>query len=223
MNEHEPAPDDAGGGQLAPYGMRGRFNAWFLDFTEGIMHRMYGAHKKRLFRDLSGTVVEIGPGAGANMRYYTPGLRVIAVEPNAAMHERLLRRAQERGIDLEIRVIGGEQMDVPDQSADLVIGTLLLCTVEHPSRVLSEIRRILRPGGRYVFVEHVAAESGGIVHLSQKILHRPHCWLFEGCHTDRRTWKMLSTAGFSKVEIRREKIWSPMFWIAPTIVGEAVR
>ncbi|MBI5527610.1 MAG: SAM-dependent methyltransferase, partial [Deltaproteobacteria bacterium] len=58
-----------------------RFNAWFLDAVEEIMHRMYGADKQRLFRDLSGTVVEIGPGAGANMRYYPRGQVVIAVEP----------------------------------------------------------------------------------------------------------------------------------------------
>ena len=202
---------------------RSRFNAWFLDANEGIMHRMYGAHKQQLLHELSGAVVEIGPGAGANMRYYPRGLNVIAVEPNAAMHERLRLRAAAHGVPLDIRMLRGERMDLPDDSADLVIATLLLCTVEDPAGVVAEIRRILKPGGRYVFLEHVAAEAAGVLRLSQRVLHSPHRWVFEGCRTDRRTWETLGHAGFSRLDCRREQIMSPMFWIAPHIVGEAVK
>lgn len=214
------ADDDA---QSTAPRFRSRFNAWFMDVNEGIMHRMYGVHKQRLLGGLGGTVVEVGPGAGANMRYYPRGLNVIAVEPNAAMHERLRLRAAAHGVGLDIRALRGESVDIPDGSADFVVATLLLCTVEDPAGVLAEIRRILKPGGRYVFIEHVAAESAGAVRLSQRMLRTPHQWLFEGCRTDRRTWEALGDAGFSRLDVEREKIISPMFWIAPHIVGHAVK
>lgn len=202
---------------------RSRFQAWFLDVNEKTMHRMYGAHKQRLLLDTGGTVVEVGPGVGANMRYYPRGQALTAVEPNHLMHGRLTHRAAAHGVALDIRQLRGERMDLPDDSADLVIATLLLCSVDDPAKVVAEIRRILKPGGRYVFIEHVAAEATGVLRLSQRVLRSPHKWVFEGCRTDRRTWETLGDAGFSRLDCRREQIMSPMFWIAPHILGEAVK
>ena len=88
------------------------------------MHR----RKAKAFADLPPTVVELGAGVGANMRYLPVGARLIAIEPNPYMHARLRRAARRRGVDLEIRSVVGERIDLPDASADAVISSLVLCT-----------------------------------------------------------------------------------------------
>lgn len=210
----------------APAGFRGlqaRFHAWFLNATEAKMHQMYGAHKARLFAKLPTRIVEVGPGVGANFRYYPKGQQVIAIEPNPAMHARLERRAKEAGVQLEIRSLRGEAMDLDDNSAAAVVGTLLLCSVGDPAQVVSEIRRILRPASRYVFIEHVAAERWGPMRVAQAAVHTPHKVIFDGCHSNRRTWETLQAGNFAKLNLERQTIMSPMFYVAPHILGEAYK
>ena len=186
------------------------------------MDRIYGARKRAVYGRLPDTVAEIGPGAGANFRYYAPGTRVIAVEPNAAMHSRLRARARQRGIDLEIRCVRGEAVDLPDASI-AAVGTLVLCTVDNPQQVVSEIRRILISGGRYIFLEHVAAVSGTRLRGLQNVLLRPWRWLFDGCHLNRETQHVIQAAGFASVDMDcfvMDKPWLPF---APHIFGVAVK
>jgi hypothetical protein len=91
-------------------------NAWFLAALDGYMHRKYGEVKSRLFEHAPPVVVEIGPGSGANLRYLSPGTRLIAVEPNWRMHGMLRRRAEKLGIVLELRRGFGESLDIPSAS-----------------------------------------------------------------------------------------------------------
>jgi SAM-dependent methyltransferase len=202
---------------------RGAFNAWLLHAADGTMDRIYGTRKRKIYGVLPGTVVEIGPGAGANLRYYAPRTRVIAIEPNPAMHPRLAARARRRHIDLQIRPVRGEAIDLPDSHAAAVVGTLVLCTVEDPQRVVSEIRRILKPGGRYIFLEHVAAIPGTRLRGLQERLLRAWRWLFEGCHLNRETQHVINGAGFSSVDMDcfvMQTRWLPF---APHIFGVAVK
>ena len=101
---------------------------------------------------MRGTVVELGPGTGVNMRYYAPGTRVIAIEPNPVMHPPLQSAADEHDVDLEIRQLDGASVDVADASVDGVVGTLLLCGVDDPAQVISEAHRLLKPGATYFFM-----------------------------------------------------------------------
>ncbi|MDE0801680.1 MAG: class I SAM-dependent methyltransferase, partial [Acidimicrobiales bacterium] len=110
-------------------------------------HARHGDQLTEVIGGMRGTVVEIGPGAGPNMRYYAPGTSVIAVEPNPNMHAPLRASAAEHGVDLEIRTVQGERIDVDDASVDGVVGTLVLCGVDDPAAVVAEVRRILKPGG----------------------------------------------------------------------------
>jgi len=183
------------------------------------MDRIYGRQKRSIYKSLPKTLVEIGPGAGANFRYFEPGTRVIAIEPNTAMHGHLAARAKRYGIDLDIRSIRGEQIDLPDNTAEAVVGTLVLCTVQAPEQVLSEIRRILKPGGRYVFLEHVAAISGTRQRGVQERLLPAWRWLFEGCHLNRNTHQTIMNAGFAEVELNcftMKTKWAPF---SPHIFG----
>ena len=180
---------------------RGRFNAWFLDALDGYMHRKAGELKTRLFDTLPPIIVEIGAGAGANLRYYPRGTRLIAVEPNVHMHDRLRRKAHAQGIELDLRTSGGESIDLPSGSVDFVCTTLTLCTVSDPAAVVAEARRILRPNGQFVCVEHVAAPPGSATAKLQHVLRRPWRWVFEGCDLCRDTESVLRGAGFGKTTI----------------------
>src|SRR5215207_7292477 len=136
--------------------LRGRFNAWLLDALDAYMNGKYGALKARLLADPPATVVEIGPGTGANFRYYPAGTRVVAIEPNVRMHPRLARSAAKRGLVLELRTEGAEATGLASGSVPLVFASLVLCSVRDPTAVAREVRRMLAPGGRFVCVEHVA-------------------------------------------------------------------
>ena len=126
--------------------VRGRLDAGFFRLVDRYVHDVLGDRKAALFADLPGTVVELGAGTGANMRYYPAGTRLIAVEPNPPMHGPLRDAASRHGVDLEIRAVGAEDTGLADGSIDAVVSTLVLCTVDDPAAVVAEVRRILRPG-----------------------------------------------------------------------------
>jgi SAM-dependent methyltransferase len=197
--------------------------AWALDRMEGMMHRAYGPMKRRIFKDLRGTVVEVGAGAGANMRYYSPDARIIAVEPNLSTHRRLRQNAAKYGLHLTVRGLKGEAMDLPSASADAVVGTLVLCSVDDPRQVVREVLRILKPGGRYIFFEHVAAVPGTPLRGVQDAINRPWGWLFDGCHLNRNTHEILLNAGFSKMDMDCFMLDIPLAPFMPHVFGEAVR
>ena len=114
---------------LAKQKWRSRFEARLLDAGAEDPHDELGERKTAVIGSMSGTVVEFGPGTGTNMRYYAPGVHVIAVEPNPHMRDRLRAAAADHDVDVEIRTIHGDSVDVEDASADGVVGTLLLCGV----------------------------------------------------------------------------------------------
>jgi ubiquinone/menaquinone biosynthesis C-methylase UbiE len=183
--------------------VRGRLNAWLLSSLDGQMHQTYGDLKAQLLSDLPPTVVELGPGTGANMRYLPPGTRLIAIEPNRQMHARLKDKAAQHGIHLELHEVGAEALHLPSESVDLVFSSLVLCSVSDPKQVIAETKRVLCPGGRFICIEHVAAPRGSTMLQLQKGLAEPWQWLFEGCHLCRDTEAMLRAAGFARVELQQ--------------------
>jgi SAM-dependent methyltransferase len=203
--------------------VRGRFNSGLLDLLESHMDRTYGPRKRSIFRNLPQQVVEIGPGPGANLRYYSPGTELLAVEPNPLMHSRLRKNAERYHIHLEIRAIGGEHLDLHGSSFPVVVGTLVLCTVEDPRRVISEVHRILTPGGRFIFLEHVAAPQGSHLHDLQNLLYRPWKAIFEGCRLNRNTPSLLRQAGFSQVDMDCFMLKPSFLPVTPHIFGQAVK
>jgi ubiquinone/menaquinone biosynthesis C-methylase UbiE len=167
--------------------------------------------------------VEIGPGAGANMRYLRKGTRLIAIEPNIHMHKNLQKSADKYGIILEIKSITGESIDLPNNSCDFIISTLVLCTVENPKECLHQIKRILKPSGRFVFIEHVKARENSVLALIQNLIHKPWLWFFEGCHTNRDTKTLLEMSGFSSLKLSKYNSYSPFIPIIPQIKGIAIK
>lgn len=201
---------------------RGRFNSAFFSVMGGYINWHMRKRKAKAFADLPSTVVELGSGVGANLRYLPRDAHLIAIEPNPYMHARLRRAARRRGVGIEIRSVVGERIDLPDASADAVISSLVLCTVNDPAGVLAEVRRILRPGGRFSFAEHVAARPGTPTRWSQRILRRPWAWVFEGCSCERDLTSVIAGAGFTSVDINPYRIHSPFVPFNSHIAGTAI-
>jgi len=153
--------------------VRVRLNAWLLVALNSYMHKKYAGIKSRLLAGDPSVVVELGPGSGANLHYLPAGTRLIAIEPNRQMHEALRRRAKQCGIDLDLRELAGENLDLASASVDFVFSSLVLCSVDRPEQVLAEVRRVLRPGGRFVCVEHVAAPQGSSIYGLQRMIRQP--------------------------------------------------
>nr|WP_246425619.1 class I SAM-dependent methyltransferase [Streptomonospora nanhaiensis] len=183
----------------------------------------YARVKPALLGPLAGEVVEIGPGAGVNLRYYGREVRWTGVEPNTVLHERIRRAAAGAGFTARVAAGGAERIDAPDGSVDAVVGTLVLCSVADPDRVLAEVRRVLRPGGRYVFVEHVAAPAATRTRRAQDALTPILRRLPGGCRYNRDTGAAIARAGFASVA--RDGFDLPLsFGLAlPHIAGTAVR
>ena len=182
--------------------LRGRFNACFFDALEHYMHRKYASIKSELLSDVPPVVVEIGPGAGANLRYLPKGTRLIGIEPNVHFHPVLRRRATQHGIELDLRGLAGESLDLASSSVEFVFTSLVLCSVTHPEQVLAEVLRVLKPGGRFACVEHVAAPDRSALRKLQETVATPWRWAFEGCELCRDTGRTLQGAGFARVQVK---------------------
>ena len=193
--------------------------AWAMHQMNRGYERQVAVRKRPLFEPLAGTVVEIGPGTGPNFGYLPRGVRWIGIEPNVHMHPYLKNAAREHGIDVELRPGLAEALPLEDASADAVISTLVLCSVPNLDGALREIRRVLKPGGRFVFVEHVAAPPGTWLRRVQGWAGPINAWLGDGCHADRETWRNIEGAGFSKVELEHARMATDI--ASPHIFGTA--
>ena len=177
----------------------------------------YDAVKRSLFADLRGTVLEIGAGSGANFGLLPGQVRWVGLEP-----VRRRRRRLARGHAGLVLAGVGERIPLRDRSVDAVISTIVLCSVRDQDRVLAEVRRVLRPGGAFVFCEHVAAPSGTWARRWQGGM-TPLCRRFDaGCDPSRETWRAIEQAGFARVELKWFTL--PPSWSIynPCIAGRAI-
>lgn len=178
------------------------------------------AYKQRLLRPLTGTVVEFGPGTGANFEYLTPGaVQWIGVEPNVFMHRTLLEAAAARGIAGELRTATAEVSGLPDGYADAVLSTHVMCSVTDVPAAYAEVLRLLRPGGVFCFVEHVAGPPGSGLRRWQRLIQPLWRIVADGCQPDRDLEASIRAAGFTSVEITAFRIAAPI--VSPHITGRA--
>jgi ubiquinone/menaquinone biosynthesis C-methylase UbiE len=183
------------------------------------------AHRGRLVPGLTGRVLEIGGGTGANLAFYGAEVtELVIAEPEAPMADRLEARLQ-----LTPRLAGrarvirtpAEELPLPDASVDAAVATLVLCTVRDPARALAEVRRVLVPGGTLVFIEHVRADEPGLAAWQDR-LHGLHKFTGHGCHCNRRTLANIEAAGFAVTELEHDRVRRTLPIVSPLIVGTAV-
>jgi ubiquinone/menaquinone biosynthesis C-methylase UbiE len=160
-----------------------------------------GAWRRRLAAEARGRVLEIGSGTGAQLRWYAPGVDVTAVEPDATMRERARRRAP--GAAARVTVVEGRAEGLPFGAAsfDAAVSAFTLCSVEDPATALSELRRVLVPGGTLLLLEHIhlSWEPGRAL---QSRAAPAWATFAGGCRLDRDTVRLAREAGFS---VQRER------------------
>ena len=204
-------------------GWRARVFAFAILKVNARYERWIAARKRPLLRDLRGVVLEIGPGAGVNLRHYDRSVRWIGIEPNPYMQTYLRREAERCAFQLDLRTGIAERLDLADESMDAVVCTLVLCSVSNVKQVLKEIRRVLKPGAPFVFIEHVAAPQATLLRCLQDWLKPVMAYFAEGCHPNRETWTAIKDAGFSNVRLDHFRAPVTVPILSPHIAGVAIR
>ena len=198
------------------------FFAWLMAHGNAKYEKNIADRKRTLFAQVQGDVLEIGPGTGPNLSYYPTDIHWIGVEPNPFMHSYLSKEAERLGLDIDLRSGNAQQLDVEDNSMDAVVSTLVLCSVDNLAATLQEVLRVLKPGGRFYFVEHVAAPEGTGLRRIQRWVRPFWKTLGDGCHPDRETWVAIEKAGFEHVSYQHFRADLPPI-VSPQIIGIATK
>jgi ubiquinone/menaquinone biosynthesis C-methylase UbiE len=195
---------------------------WLYDLMASRSERAgIGELRRTLLEGLEGDVVEIGSGTGASLPYYERATRVVAVEPDASMAKRLPARIQEAKVPIDVVTAGAEALPFPDESFDVAVAVFVLCSVNDQGEVLAEARRVLRPGGKLVLLEHVRGH--GRTARWQERLTPLHRKLAGNCHLDRDTQAAVARAGFDTERVERTQLPGTQPLVRPGIQGVAIK
>jgi ubiquinone/menaquinone biosynthesis C-methylase UbiE len=168
-------------------------------------------------------VLEIGSGTGANLHYYGDSLdELVLVEPEEPMARRLERKLAASSVHARVVRAPAETLPFEDGSFDVVVSTLVLCTVSNQGRALAEINRVLKPTGRLLFLEHVRSDDPKLARWQDRL-----CGLNRraghGCNCNRDTLAGITTAGFVVANVERDRLKKAPPIVRPLIVGIAER
>ena len=177
--------------------------------------------RRVLLQTARGRVLEIGAGTGLNLPHYGEGVtELVLTEPSPHMAKRLRRALDDR----PARVVEtpAEELPFDDQSFDCVVSTLVLCSVGDPGRAVAEMSRVLKPGGRVLFIEHVRAEDPKLARWQDR-LRKPWGLVGDGCRPNRDTVATLKAGGLVVEEIEHGQMPKAPPIVRPTVDGAAVR
>lgn len=178
------------------------------------------ALRRKLLRDAGGDVLEIGAGTGVNLAHYGDGVESLVVtDPEPPMLRRLQRAVGEHAPEAEVLRASAEELPFETDSFDAVVSTLVLCGVEDQQRALREARRVLRPGGRLLFLEHVRSDDPGLARFQDRVN-----WLTSfvaGCDCNRQTLAAIE-ADFTVAHVEHATMPEAPKFVRPLIVGTAV-
>jgi ubiquinone/menaquinone biosynthesis C-methylase UbiE len=164
------------------------------------------AVRSELVGQAKGSVVEIGAGTGLNLEHYRGEISdLVLTEPDRYMAAKLRRRVKALPMAASVLEAPAEQLPLADDSADTVVSTLVLCTVKDPGLALAEIARVLRPGGTFLFAEHVRSASPRAARWQDR-LRTPWSWYACGCQCNRDTVAAIEAASIQISEIRNDRL-----------------
>jgi ubiquinone/menaquinone biosynthesis C-methylase UbiE len=178
------------------------------------------AFRERTLAGLSGDVLEIGGGTGANLPWYSPAIRSLTLtEPQPPMLRRLERATRPHHPSATVLRAPAEDLPFEDHTFDVAVSTLVLCGVDDQPRALRELRRVLRPGGQLVFIEHVRADDAETARLQDRMnwLNR----LIVCCDCNRPTLDSIKAAGFTVTRLERAALPKTPRFVRPAILGTA--
>lgn len=156
--------------------------------------------RRRVLAHARGKVLEVGVGTGANLPHYPPGCEVVAIDFSPAMLARAREKVASARVPVQLLEMDVQAMDFPDDSFDTVVATCVFCSVPDPVAGLREVRRVCRPGGRVVLLEHVRSENpliGAIMDLLN-----PLCTMLIGDNINRRTVANVQAGGLQLIEVQ---------------------
>jgi ubiquinone/menaquinone biosynthesis C-methylase UbiE len=167
----------------------------------GLDRPFVARYRRELLAHASGNILELGFGTGLNLPYYPSHVRKLtAVDPNRGMYRRAQRRIKQAGVEVDRRVLGGERLPFEDSSFDGIVSTFTLCSIEEVAQAMREVYRVLKPGGKFLFLEHGLSPHGSV----QKWQHRLN-WLqmrlAGGCHLDRDIRALVTAGPFAFVQM----------------------
>lgn len=176
--------------------------------------------RSELLRKVQGDILEIGSGTGINLKYYPDTINhLVLSEPDQNMRHQLNKRIDASGRkDISIADNDAETIDFPDESFDYVVSTLVLCSVKDQFNSLTRLKRLLRPNGKLIFLEHVAAEENPKLLKWQKRLQPFWRFIAGNCHLARNTESVIKQVGFSMIQLEKTT-----FLGAPSIVGPIIK
>lgn len=168
----------------------GKIMASVYDTVMYPLEKLFLTQKRRtLLKHASGYVLDIGSGTGVNFPFFNPETTdVYAIEPDKAMREKAKQKPVPDYIHIE--AAGAESIPVPDHTFDTVVSTLVFCSIDQPDQAFNELKRVLKPGGKLYFIEHIRAASPFVQTIQDKLTPM---WkqLADGCHLNRPTDKLI--------------------------------
>ncbi|ESA31980.1 methylase involved in ubiquinone menaquinone biosynthesis [Leptolyngbya sp. Heron Island J] len=162
--------------------------------------RELGSYRQSLLQSVKGQVLEIGFGTGLNLPYYSDGVTALTVvDPNQGMTAIATPRIQSSNLDITLQIASAEALPMASESFDAVVCTWTLCSILHIDQALSEVHRVLKPGGKFFFIEHGLSPEPGVSTWQRRItpLQRR---VADGCHLDRPMANLVKTV-FDQVEL----------------------
>jgi ubiquinone/menaquinone biosynthesis C-methylase UbiE len=199
------------------------FSAMYDSCMKGTEEAGLREMRRSLLAEAKGRTIELGAGTGVNVDLYPEAVtELVMTEPDPHMVKQLRERVSESRREATISEAGAERLPFPEESFDTVVATLVLCTVPDPEAALAEARRVLKPGGRLLFLEHVRSEDAGLARWQDR-LERPWHFLGDGCHCNRDTVAAISASGLELAGVERDRLPKAPPIVRPLVRGSAVR
>jgi SAM-dependent methyltransferase len=185
----------------------------------------YGLSEKRaqFLAPAYGRTLELGTGTGLNLRHYPPAVtELVLTEPYPHMLTKLEEKVRNDPRRIQLTVSGAERLPFPDASFDTVAAAMILCTVPDPEVVLPEIERVLKPGGQYLFLEHVRNRDPRVAR-KQDIVQKGWYWFGNECHCNRPTLDTLRGSSLVIEDVQETTMPGAWEFIEAMVIGRAVR
>jgi ubiquinone/menaquinone biosynthesis C-methylase UbiE len=178
--------------------------------------------RREVLAGASGRTVDIGGGTGVNLGLFGPQVsELVLVEPDPHMLKKLRVKLSESGVDATALQAPAESLPLADSSVDTAVFTLVLCRVPDPAAALAEAARVLRPGGRLLFVEHVRSQDPGLARWQDR-LEKPWRFLGDGCHCNRDTLATIEASPFEVERVERGALPKSPPLVRPLVSGMAI-
>jgi len=189
-------------------------NAFLYDLIESPLERRFATWRRRLRTRVAGPkALEVGVGTGKNLPYYPDGVSVTAIDFSPRMLARARAAARRRGRPIDFREMDVQRLDLPDQSFDTIFATFVFCSVPDPVLGLAELRRVCKPGGRLLLLEHMRPGNFWLGLLFDAL--NPLMVRMTGANINRRTMENIKKAGW-KIDVAQPLSGDIVWWIEAT-------